>query len=61
MPDDLIEPTDEERRNGWDAETLTAYVAERNRARDIWMDPHERPRHRPALANSKYSPFRWRG
>lgn len=28
---DLIQPTEDEKKNGWTAETLTAYIRERNR------------------------------
>ncbi len=59
---ELIEPTEEEAKNGWTAEALTAYVAERSRAQDgiIMFDPKYRRRARPRWANSRYSLFRWR-
>lgn len=59
----LIEPTDEEKRNGWDAETLTEYRAERSAAQTIAIDPNSVQRGlmaRPHVQNNKYSPFRWR-
>jgi hypothetical protein len=58
-----IEPTEAERRNGWDADSLARYVAERNQANAaiINHDPEARPKARPTVANSKYSPHRcWR-
>ena len=65
MPDvpDLIQPTDEEAANGWTAETLTAYHAERTRAQTgvINFDEHYRPPARQGGANSLYRPLRWRG
>lgn len=54
----LIEPTPEEARNGWTAESLTAYVREREKAQLTNAMP-DKPQ-RPAQANSKYSPLRWR-
>ena len=57
----LIEPTDEEKRNGWTAETLTAYVHEQRAAQTVRIDPKSFSRQaRPTRANSKYSPFKWR-
>ena len=50
-----IEPTEDEKKNGWTAETLTAYVRERDNV------DHRKPKERPVKTNSKYSPFRWRG
>ena len=56
---ELIEPTDEEAANGWTAEALTAYLADRERAQAdvILVRKPKRKRH----ANSKYSVLRWRG
>lgn len=59
----IIEPTDEEKNNGWDAESLAEYRAERAAAQTIEIDPHSTQRRlsaRPAEQNNKYSPFRWR-
>ncbi len=57
----LVEPTEDERRNGWTAETLTAYLAERNSAQERYIDPHdESRRRRPNAANSRYRPHKWR-
>ncbi len=55
---ELVEPTEDERRNGWTTETLTIYLAERERAQsEAFFNP---PKRRPRRANSRYSPFRWR-
>ena len=58
-----IELTDEERRNGWTAETLAAYIAERERAQAgvVLFDPEYRSMPRPKWANNHYSVMRWRG
>ena len=37
---DLVEPTEEEKRNGWTAETLTEYLAERKAGQSLAMDPN---------------------
>ncbi len=37
-PEELIEPNEDERKNGWSAETLTAYVHERRRAQQASLD-----------------------
>lgn len=56
-----IEPTEEEKRNGWDAESLTAYVHDQTAAQSLRADPHSLQRRvRPTRQNSKYSPLRWR-
>lgn len=56
----LMEPTPEDIRNGWTAETLTAYHAERKRANDgvIARNPEYRRPEKPQKANSKYKPLR---
>ena len=52
-------PTFAERRNGWNEEALAAYLAERERAQaDVVL---RRPPARPAAANGRYNPKRWRG
>ena len=65
MPDprDLIHPTDEEAANGWTADTLTAYHADRARAQAgvINFDEAYRSPARQGRANSLYRPLRWRG
>lgn len=58
-----IEPTEDEKKNGWTAETLAKYMAERGSAQAgvVYHDPKFRPPRRPSVANGKYSPHRWRG
>jgi len=68
MPDqpatrDLIEPTEEEAANGWSAQSLTAYYAERAHAQFgviNFEEPYRLPA-RQGRANSQYRPLRWRG
>ncbi len=50
-PVERITPTEEERRNGWTEETLSAYVAERRAAEAMLIDPRARPKPRPTRAN----------
>ncbi len=57
--DGLIEPTADEAKNGWTAETLTKYLQERAQAQTLTA--LHRPPAKPTRANSKYSPHRWRG
>ena len=58
------EPTAAELFNGWTAENLGEYHAERNAAAmaivAARMDAMRRPP-RPRWANSKYDPLHWRG
>ncbi|MDJ0896926.1 MAG: hypothetical protein QNJ92_17410 [Alphaproteobacteria bacterium] len=59
----LIEPTEDEKRNGWTAETLTEYLREQKAAQALRMDPHSLSRRmarRPDMQNHRYSPLRWR-
>ena len=59
----LIEPTDEEKRNGWTSETLTTYLAERQAGQELAIDVnslHRRIARRPNQQNHKYNPHRWR-
>ena len=51
-PVERITPSDEERRNGWDEESLTQYVAERRAAEAMLIDPRARRPQRPARQNS---------
>lgn len=63
MDDDLIQPTEEEARNGWTAETLTEYVKRQADVQKgvIYFDPQHRQPKRPAVANGRYNPLRcWR-
>lgn len=58
----LIEPTREERRNGWTAEALTKYHADRERAAliRVFGDPSEKKRKRLVVQNTaKFNPLRW--
>lgn len=60
----LIEPTAEERRNGWTAKTLTAYIAERQAGQSLDVDVNSINRQaarRPGEQNHRYRPLRWRG
>lgn len=59
-----IEPTEEEKRNGWTAETLTEYLATRNAGQSLDADPdslHRKLARRPTVQNHRYNPLRWRG
>lgn len=61
---ELVEPTDEERRNGWSADSLTAYLAERNAGAVVNVDQnslHRRMAARPVVQDHRYNPHRWRG
>lgn len=50
--------TDAERRNGWDEESLAAYLEEREKAQaDVAL---RRPPAKSAAANGRYNPLRWR-
>jgi hypothetical protein len=60
--------TKDEAKNGWTDESLRRYRAERDQASSAVIandvDPRTGRRARdgkPKAANSKYSPFRWRG
>ena len=58
-----VEPTDEERRNGWSTETLTAYLAERFAAQCLTVDVTSLQRNRMRRKNEQnhhYRPLRWR-
>ena len=50
-PEELIEPTEEERKNGWDAKSLTKYVNEQRAANAAALDWKARPRPRPQVQN----------
>ena len=64
VPPPAAELTDADEANGWTAENLGEYHAERNTAAmavvAARMDAMRRPP-RPRWANSSYSPLRWRG
>ena len=60
---EMVEPTKDERRNGWTAETLTKYLAGRRAGQTLDIDPmslQRRLARRPQRQNSKYNPHRWR-
>lgn len=57
-----VEPTPEEARNGWTAESLGQYLAEQQAAQSLRIDPSSpfRKTARPRRANGKYNPHKWR-
>ena len=56
----LIEPSDDEARNGWTAESLMAYVAAVNESTQRKLDWSKR-KAKPIRQNSKFNPFtHWR-
>ncbi len=64
MADELIEPSDDERRNGWTPQTLTTYLRSQVDAQAQRIDlqsPARRRARRPTRANNNYRPLRWRG
>lgn len=58
----LVEPSDDEKRNGWDAISLTAYLDEQSAAQSLRISPGSAMRRQPVTrANNKYSPTKhWR-
>lgn len=59
-----VQPTAEEARNGWTAETLTEYLASRVAGQSLSIDVnslHRRVARRPQTQNCQYRPLRWRG
>lgn len=63
VADELIEPTDDEKRNGWTAKSLTKYLTERMAGQTLAVDVnslHRRVARRPNEQNHKYRPTRWR-
>lgn len=59
----LIEPTDEERKNGWTAQSLTKYLGERLAGQTLAVDVnslHRRSARRANVQNNRYNPLRWR-
>lgn len=61
QPLSLVEPSEDEKRNGWTAETLTAYLAERKAATSMALEPNSAIRRSPPQrANGKYNPHYWR-
>ena len=60
---ELIEPTEGERKNGWTADTLTTYLTERLAGQSLAADAgsvHRRAARRPNVQNHHYRPHRWR-
>lgn len=58
-PAETIEPTEEEKRNGWTSASLSAYVHERKKAQANSI-MNERPREKPTTTRSKrFNPKRW--
>lgn len=66
----LIEPTEQEKKNGWDSVSLSRYHAERERAQaerigvcapqyHAWGTKPAGMRNRPMRAVSDYDPTRW--
>ena len=58
-----IEPTEEEKKNGWTTETLTRYLTERYAAQSLVIDVKSLSRRvarRPNTQNHKYNPRKWR-
>lgn len=59
----LEEPTADELRNGWTAESLHAYRVDQAAAQAVKIDPKSLLRRRPQVKANKgsYRPLRWRG
>jgi len=60
---ELVEPTEDEKRNGWTSETLTDYLTERLAGQSLAVDVnsfHRRLARRPDEQNHRYNPLRWR-
>ncbi len=53
-PEELIESTEDERKNGWDAKSLTQYVHEQRAANAAALDWKARPRPRPQVQNGGF-------
>jgi len=52
-----IEPTEDEKKNGWTKDKLDAYIRERERGR--FLATFYREPERPHIQNYRYSPFKW--
>jgi hypothetical protein len=60
---EVIEPNEDEKKNGWTTETLTAYLTERRAGQSLAVDVNSLQRRlarRPDETNHNYSPHRWR-
>ena len=56
----MIEPTKEERSNGWTAETLTAYLTQReSEQKDYALSGKQARDARPTRAQTEYDPHNW--
>ena len=56
-----VEPTEEEKRNGWTTETLTKYLGERMAAQSLAVDVKSlHRRKKPTKQNHTYRPHKWR-
>ena len=58
-----VEPSEDEKRNGWTTETLTAYVAERKAGQSLAIDPlsvRRQAEQMPRVQKNGYNPHRWR-
>ena len=53
-PIECIEPSSDELKNGWDPETLTAYVHAQRHAQSARLDFQSRPRPRPQAQNNGF-------
>ena len=56
-----VQPTEAERKNGWDDASLRKYLEQRNDAQASLIDPRSAARRkRPIEQNHLYNPHRWR-
>lgn len=58
----LVEPTEDEKKNGWTAKTLTAYHADRSAGQSLSIDVNSLSRRmaRKPQTQARYQPLRWR-
>ena len=57
----VVEPTADEIRNGWNTESLTAYLADREAGQSLSIDInslHRKIARRPVVQNNRYNPLR---
>lgn len=60
---EMVEPTEEEKKNGWTRETLTKYISDRLAAQALSVDVNSLTRklaRKKDEQNHKYRPLRWR-
>lgn len=57
----MLELTDEERANGWDEQSLAAYIKQREKAQAgiVMFNPDYRRQPKPRWANSLYDPMKF--